>query len=268
MTPSRRTVLIAVDASPQSLEALETAATVAACLQAELRGMYVEDIDLVRTAELPFASAISSFGKSCALTPEIMESQFRRQAGKARDAVEAAGTRSRIAWSFSVVRGAVFREIERAASTADLVAVGRSGWSASTGRRLGSVTRALVETGATSLLMVADGGLRGPFAVLYDGSPSSERALALAIALDERSSHPITVSALGDSPSLTQKATELLKDAKTRLRFEHQPEDTSALFSRLKPPAIRTLLLPATLLANAAGLTTVLENNLSIFVVR
>jgi nucleotide-binding universal stress UspA family protein len=110
-------ILVAVDASPHSLAALETAAKVAACLKAELRGVYVEDIDLVRTAALPFACAISSSGQAQRLTPDALERQLRRQAETARRAIEAAGSRSRVTWSFSVVRGAVRREIARAAAS-------------------------------------------------------------------------------------------------------------------------------------------------------
>jgi nucleotide-binding universal stress UspA family protein len=157
--------------------------------------MYVEDIDLLRMAELPFARAITSSGQSHSLTPETMERQLRRHADIARSAVEAAGAHSNIAATFTVVRGTVFREIERAAAAAEFVTVGRSGWSA---RRLGSVARSLVEAGTASILMVGEGGVRDPLAVVYDGSPAAERALALASALDGSGSRPITVIATGE----------------------------------------------------------------------
>ena len=268
MSPSQRAVLIAVDASPQSLAALETAATVASRLDAELRGMYVEDVDLLRIAELPFACAISSVGKSNALTPDIMERQLRRQADKARNAVEAAGIRCNIAWSFSVARGSVHREIERAASTVDLVAVGRCGWSAATGHRLGSVARSLVEAGETSLLMPGEGGIREPLAVFYDGSSSADRALALAIALDGRGSQPVRILVMSDEPTLVRRVTELLRDTKANAHIEIQPGDARGVLRRATVPQVRTLLIPAKLFSDALESAAILDNNLSVFIVK
>jgi nucleotide-binding universal stress UspA family protein len=268
MSPSQRAVLIAIDASPQSLAALETAAKVASRLDAELRGMYVEDVDLLRIAELPFACAISSLGELCALTPDMMEGQLRHHADKARNAVEAAGNRCNVAWSFSVARGTVHREIERAASTADLVAVGRCGWSAATGHRLGSVARSLLEAGATSLLMAGQGGIQQPLAVFYDGSASADRALALAIALDGRAAQPIRIIVMSDGPSLERRVTELLKDAKANAKIEIQPEDTRNVLTRLRAPQVKTLLIPTTLLSRALESVVILDSNLTVFLIK
>ena len=53
-----RRILVALDASRHSLAALEAAAELAARLKAELVGLFVEDIDLLRLAGLPFAREI------------------------------------------------------------------------------------------------------------------------------------------------------------------------------------------------------------------
>ena len=258
--PSTRVVLVAVDASPQSLAALETAAKVASRLHAELRGMYVEDIDLLRMAELPFACAIASSGQTHPLTPESMERQLRRHADIARSAVEAAGAHSNIAASFTVVRGTVYREIERAAAGADFVTVGRSGWSA---RRLGSVARSLVEAGTASLLMVGEGGVRDPLAVVYDGSPAAERALALASALDGSGSRPITVIAMGE------QAAEHLQRSEVPVRFDILSGDLEFLLERLQRSGARTVLIPVSAFAKAAGRSVILERrNMSVFLIR
>jgi nucleotide-binding universal stress UspA family protein len=259
--PSPRVVLIALDASPQSLTALETAAKVAARLNAELRGMYVEDINLMRTAALPFACAITSTGQSQPLTPEAMEGLLRRHADIARSAVESAGVRSNIAWSFSVVRGTVHQEIMRAASLAEFVAVGRSGWSQFQSGRIGSVVRSLIDSGATSLLMVAKGGIREPLALIYDGSPCGERAIALAAALNGKGQHPVTV--VSDFSAAEKLKTEIPSHWRI---IAASPEDFR---NAIRNSDAKTVLIPATAFEQTLKDAAVIERaDLSLFLVR
>ena len=53
-----RRILVALDASTQSLAALRTAVTLAAELGAELEGLFVEDTNLMRMAMLPVARRV------------------------------------------------------------------------------------------------------------------------------------------------------------------------------------------------------------------
>ena len=53
--PAGGRILVALDASPRSLAALSTAGALAAELDAELSGLFVEDINLQRLLALPFA---------------------------------------------------------------------------------------------------------------------------------------------------------------------------------------------------------------------
>ena len=253
--PSARVVLIALDASPHSMTALETAARIAARLNAELRGMYVEDINLMRTAAFPFARAFATTGQPHPLTPATMEGSLRRQAGIARNAVEAAGARANIACSFSVTRGAVASEIMRAASLAEFVTVGRRGWSR---RQLGSVVRSLISEGTTSLLMVAEGGMAEPFVLIYDGSPSSHRALLLASELDGQNGTIILTN---------PKASESLKQEgpKHWRVLSASSEDIDELIKSLQAA---TVLLPATVLDASRGAGLFENENLSLFIVK
>ena len=54
-------ILVALDASPHSQAALDAAATLAARVSAELQGLFIEDVNLLRLAELPFAREVGSF---------------------------------------------------------------------------------------------------------------------------------------------------------------------------------------------------------------
>jgi nucleotide-binding universal stress UspA family protein len=158
------------------------------------------------------------------------------------------------------VRGTVYREIDRAASAAEFVIVGRSGWSA---RRLGSVAHSLFEAGTASLLLVAEGGVHGPLAVIYDGTPASDRALALASALDGSDGRPITVVATGE------QAAEQLQRLEVPVRSESVSGNLEVLLERLKRSGARTLLIPVSVFAKAAGRSVILERrNMSVFLIR
>jgi nucleotide-binding universal stress UspA family protein len=49
-----RRIVVAVDSSPHAQAALDAAAALAARMHAELEGLFVEDIDLLNLAALPF----------------------------------------------------------------------------------------------------------------------------------------------------------------------------------------------------------------------
>lgn len=265
-----RFVLVAIDASPHSLAALESAAKLAARLHAELRGMYVEDINLVRMAELPFASAISSSGESHRLTREDLERQLHRQAEIARRALESAGARSKVVCTFSVVRGAVTHEIVAAASSAEIVTVGRAGWSVRGGTRLGSVVRSLLSEAGVSLLMVEQNGIDGPFSVVYDGSATAGRALELASALAVDHVSPVRIFLIGAGAERKDSVEAELRKRGIPARFETLKGDLMAeLASSLRNSGTRTVLLPASVFPEAVQAASLLESlNRTVLLVR
>lgn len=267
--PPTRVILVAIDASPQSLAALETAARVASRLHAELRAMYVEDINLLRTAQLPFASAVGASGKPHPLTVDTLEHQLRRHAEIARRAVEAAGARSHVIWSFAVARGTVLEEIARAAAAAEIVTVGRAGWFPR-GTRLGSITRSLLERGTASLLMVEKIGVEAPLAVVFDGSPAAQHALALAAALTADQPFPITVLLAGRSAQMPEDAIRELNQAGVPIRIEMPAGDSAeALGESLRRLPAQTVLVPTSIFSGSAQAAVTLERlNRCVFLVR
>src|SRR3546814_6248904 len=78
---------------------LELAAALAAANACELRGLYVEDQDLLHLAELPFAREVQiSQAISRTLKREQLLQDLRAQAGVARAAMMHQAARHRIAW--------------------------------------------------------------------------------------------------------------------------------------------------------------------------
>lgn len=180
-----RRILVALDSSRHSLAALKAAAELATRLKAELIGLFVEDINLLRLAGLPFAREIRY---PSAVIQEMESSRLERelkvQAAQARQALMAAAEQAQVAWSFRVVRGQVTAEVLAAALEADLLSLGIASGPATRRGQMGSTARTVAaETPRAVLLLQQGEKIRGPILVTYDGSPAARQALAMAVHL-------------------------------------------------------------------------------------
>jgi nucleotide-binding universal stress UspA family protein len=117
-------IIISLDHQPPDRELLEAAAELADRAQAELLGLFVENVDLIRFAGLPFACEVGyASAARRRLDPEAMERSLRAMAGKARSALEAAAAPASARWSFRVARGSPGEALVAAATEADLAVV-------------------------------------------------------------------------------------------------------------------------------------------------
>ena len=202
-----RRILVALDASTHSLAALEAAAVLAASLEAELQGLFVEDINLLRLAGLPFAREVHyPAAGDRPLERARMERQLRALAEQARQALVAVAGRRRVQWSFRVVRGQVSTEIMTAAQETDLLALGKASRSLTRRVPLGSTARAAAMGAPGAVLLLQHGGgVRQPVQVIYDGSPGAQRALAAAVHLAPAAKAPLTVLLPADDPDTARR---------------------------------------------------------------
>lgn len=200
-------ILVALDASAHSLAALEEAAALANRLQAELTGLFVEDINMARLAALPFARQISlPSGIGADIDNAMIELGLRAQAARAKAALESAAGRAGVRWSFRVARGRVAEEVIAAAGVSDLVILGWASRPLSLKVRLGSTARTIAARAPRSVLILRHGAsLTGPLAVAYDGSPGSEKALAAAARLAMNVSGELTVLLLADEEAEVER---------------------------------------------------------------
>ena len=207
LEPAIRRILVALDASPHSLAALEAAAELAAGLKAELLGLFVEDINLLRLAELPFAREMGVFSTTRRQLDILeVERELRAQASRARRALAIAAGRAQVPWSFRVARGVIAAELLAAASEADLVILGKVGWSLTGRRHMGSTARAVLSQ-ATCLTLILQEGVRLslPILVVYDGSTIAQKALSAAIRLVRGKNGYLTVLILADGPDAARE---------------------------------------------------------------
>jgi len=120
-----RRIVVALDASPCGRAALAAAAQWAAQARAELQALFVEDVDLLRWASLPFANEVPlSYAVPRPLGVANLECVFRSHAEQVRRALAEAADRLRIRWSFQVQRGDLVRTSRALSDQAELLIVG------------------------------------------------------------------------------------------------------------------------------------------------
>lgn len=179
-------ILVALDMSPHSEAALAAAAELASALQLELRGLYVEDINLLRLCGLPFGIEYGSFtAKPRRIEQNHLEREFRMQASLLRKIMADIAGKKRIAWSFQVVRGGVTDQLLEAATSARMLSLGRVG--RSPGKRTGTTAQAIAQRAQRPVVFQSrQRTLRGPYTVLCTGSPAAYRAVSLGVELSTR----------------------------------------------------------------------------------
>ena len=249
-----RRILVALDASPASLTALETAVELAQTLQAELVGLFVEDINLVRIAALSFSQEVGLFSATRRqLSTLSIERQLRSQANRARQALAALAERAGVNWSFQTARGVVSSELLAAALDADLIILGRTG-GAPLGRRrqIGSTARSiLIQTPNLTLLLQPGTHPQLPLLLLYDGSAVAQKALqATAQLMRNRTNGHISVLLLAADPGQVQSlqqevAAELAKWGVEARYTWHSEISAQQLAQAVQMGGCRMLVIPS-----------------------
>ena len=181
--PLRR-IMIGLDASSHSQAALEAAAALAADLRVELQGVFVEDTELLRAADVFFVREVVWLSTCASETDsDRIQRQMEAQAMRARLMLEEAATAAGARYRFVVKRGEVSNELLEAARGADLVLLGKSSLGGST-RKLGRTAEFLLSGSPTPVMVLRQGLHLGlPILALYDGSAGSETALRMAVDL-------------------------------------------------------------------------------------
>jgi nucleotide-binding universal stress UspA family protein len=185
MSEPQAVIVVALDASAYSNAALEAAVALALDMNAELVGLFVEDVNLLRLAELPFTSEVrTTTAATGPLTGTIMSGALRRQAARARRAFQHAAREAGVHAVFRTVRGQVPSAVLAEAVDADVLVVGRMSHPLSRQRRIGSTARAVVLQAPRSIL-ITKRSPRQPqsVTVALDGSAAGRQALSTGVSL-------------------------------------------------------------------------------------
>ena len=249
-----RRILVALDASRESQAALEAAAKLAV----RARGRVDRPVRRGCRSSQPCGAAVLTRGTDVVAFrplagPEQIERELKSKAAVARRALAQTAAALHLDWSFRIARGRVEAELLAAALEADLVALGKSTRPLSgqvyLGRRGRAVTAQTMRSVlfATTTTCPADASV----AVVYDGSPKSDAALALTARLAERDGKPLVVFALGDFSAV-------FAQLETGVRNQFQSIDISGSILRVRRSGLADLLqalqaAPVSLLVVAAN---------------
>ena len=249
--PTIRRIVVALDASRHSLAALEAASELADALKAELVGIFVEDVNLLHLAGLPFAREVGyPSGIDRPLDSPSMERWLRIQAEQARQALASIAARRQLRWSFRVARGQVATELLAAALEADLLALGKASWASTRRVRLGATARVVVAQALGPVLLLQHGhAICQPVQVVYDASSAARRALTTAAQLAALTGGHLTVMLVTDTPESAQRLQE---EVDARL----QAEQVKGRYRQLVSPSAEEL---AQALHTAGGGTLIIS---------
>ncbi len=200
--PAGGRILVALDASPRSLAALATAGALAVELDAELAGLFVEDINLQRLMALPFAREFCLLsGALRPLSQDEIEHSWRREEAALRHRLAEAAGQLQLRWSFQVARGRMAAEVSLQAQGVDLVVLGR---------QPGAGSMATVQSAARARPA-------GPVLVLIEAVARAGASLDLAIRLARRSgAELVLLVAAADEVAYRAACTDILAALQAR----------------------------------------------------
>jgi nucleotide-binding universal stress UspA family protein len=199
-TAEIRSILVTLGACAQDESVLQSAAELAATLQAELRVLYIQDMGLMRFAELPIAAEVITF-TACErrVNRARLEREMEARAKRISRELAQLAEQRQVRWSFKTVRGQGESEILAASEHADLLIVNRkTGRMLVRGDQLGSTADVIVtKSQRTVVLLEEHAHFDRPLVVLVENLERDRKALMIAIRLshDDRRKLVVLVSA-------------------------------------------------------------------------
>jgi nucleotide-binding universal stress UspA family protein len=248
-----RRILVALDASPQSLAALGSVVDLAAGARAELLGLFVEDVRLLDLGGLQAARALTyPAGLDRPLDTPSLERDMRTLATRARQALSAAAGRLGVSWTFRVARGEVASELLAASRDADLVTLGRASARFVGPSHLGSTARAILARAPGAVLLHGPAGGGDSVILVVDDPETSLHALALATEIVRAAAKSLLVllapKHAADTDRLRERIADRLRGLGLGAGFRQiEPDDDASLARLVASEGPIAIVLPATL---------------------
>lgn len=223
-----------------SYAALEEAAKIAAATGADVLGLFVEELNLLRSAGYGFAREVgSASGVSRPFSKGDLEQRIQRLAGQARQALAEAVGRYGGRHTLNISRGSVVEEVLALAGPRDLLVLGRVGWSSAPGARLGSTARGLLRRSPGRVLLWCERPVspQGRVVVfLNDHDEANHRAMMAAAEAVRHSRRPVTVLSGVDgnmSPERLEQIRQGLGVAGSEVRVRPLPAADPVTITRI-----------------------------------
>ena len=232
-----RKILVPLDASPHSMAALQAAVNCARNLEAELQGLFVEDTDLLKLGDFPFAQEVCVYSRECRpLDKQNLERQLRARAAHVRQKLAELSGRYHVPWTFRVSRGGVSSEILSATSDADMTILGKLGWSPAKSSRMGSTVEQIIKKGRCPTFILQEGvRLQDPVIVLFTGSKLSWNCLSIAAKMGKMTLNPLVVLIPAATDEKYQKLSEQAQAYLQTLNIQ------DSRFQHLEKPYVQVL---------------------------
>jgi len=123
-----RRVLVALEAAGDTARLLQLTGRIAAQMHAELAALFVEDVNFLRMAALPFARVIGPSARPQSVTESMIEGCFREAATRLQEALHEESRRLQVATTFQVARGLPVEQAVALARAGDLLVLERISW--------------------------------------------------------------------------------------------------------------------------------------------
>ncbi len=234
-------IIIAVDALHESLNVLELAAKLAAKKHIEMSVLFIEDVNLINYSGLPFAREVDLVSAADRQLDMLqMMRTLQSQAQKTFRLLERLASQLKIDYSFKILRGDYATEVQSVAMKTDVLFLSK---------RVGRYSSMRLERSYRfTRSTMPSVKMQNILCVVYDGSPGSLRALALAKELaiaTDRNLLILLQSSRNESADVFRKqVAEITKDEENRVRCVALSErDSSSLARVLKREKCEMLIV-------------------------
>jgi len=225
-------VRILLDNQRSQLESLTSAAALARKMKVHLQGLYIEEENLLRAADLTLSREISLWSaRERHMTGESIERTLRANARYKQKELEQAARKEKVEYSFQVIRGERVRWVQESVNTSGILFIGGKDLAPKRYRHLKYCSYS-----------------QNQLQVIFTGSPASERALKTAVQMAELDKRPLliltTVGESSDELKLREQINILLeKQLKTTISIEASSDED--ILSSLRKRQVHMLIVPS-----------------------
>jgi nucleotide-binding universal stress UspA family protein len=205
-------ILVALDKSSHSLAALQAAIELARHYHAALKGVFVEDINVLNLAKMPFHQEVGEYTATIReISMDGLSREISVQSRWVTHFFQKSINQTDVNADFSVLRGNIHEMLNKESKACDLVVIGKSGTHPLGRRRHGSTAKALIQHHLKPLLLIEENTQLGsPIILVYENSPIGKISLETARDLMDPA-ETLMIFLNADDPDIFSKSNTELK---------------------------------------------------------